>query len=201
MNYLAHAFLARKDEGLMLGGLLGDHVRGLLALRGYPPPVRRGIRLHRHIDRFTDQHAEVRALLRCFPKPYRRYGGIIIDLAFDHELAQKWDDYADCSLDDFDREVRDLLAQHETMVPPALARFMAYADRRGLFAAYREESELLRSLAGVGQRLRRQNPLHRVGEIWPEVRGPCAETFVSVFPAVQSEVDDWVSRMSTTTGS
>ena len=201
MNYLAHAFLARTDEGLLLGGLLGDHVRGLLALRGYPPPVRRGIRLHRHIDRFTDHHADMKSLLGRFPKPYRRYAGIIIDLAFDHELARYWERYADGSLADFDRDIRHLLARHEAMVPPGLARFMAYADQRGLFAAYREESEMLRSLAGIGQRLRRANPLHRVGEIWPEVRDHCAETFVSVFPVVQSEVDDWVSRTSTTTGS
>ncbi len=201
MNYLAHAFLARQDEGLLLGGLLGDHVRGLLALRGYPPPVRRGIRLHRHIDRFTDHHADVKVLLRCFPKPFRRYAGIIVDLAFDHELARHWSRYADEPLDQFDREIRALLARHEEMVPPGLARFMAYADRRGLFAAYREESEMLRSLAGVGQRLRRANPLHRVGEVWPEVRDACADTFMAVFPVVQSEVDDWVSRTSTSTGS
>lgn len=201
MNYLAHAFLAREDEGLLLGGLLGDHVRGLLALRSFPPPVRRGIRLHRHIDRFTDHHAQVRALLRHFPRPYRRYAGIIVDLAFDHELAQRWDVYAGDSLADFDREVRDVLARNDALVPPALARFMAYADRRGLFAAYREESEMLRSLAGIGRRLRRDNPLDRVGDIWPDVRGPCAETFETVFPEVQSEVADWISRTSTTTGS
>ncbi len=201
MNYLAHAFLARRDEGLMLGGLLGDHVRGLRALRGFPPDVRLGIRLHRYIDRTTDHHKQVKALLRRFPRPYRRYAGIIVDLAFDHELASHWSHYAMQSIEAFDRRVRDLLARNEALVPEPLARFMSYADRRGLFAAYRDESEMLRSLAGVGRRLRRDNPLDRVDEIWPEVREPCAETFAEVFPLIQSEVDEWVSLKSTTTGS
>jgi len=201
MNYLAHAFLAREDEGLMLGGLMGDHVRGLVALRRYPPDIRLGIRLHRHIDKTTDAHPEVRALLRTFQKPYRRYAGIIVDLVFDHELARHWDRYAEGSLEDFDRSVRALLARQARWVPEGLAGFMRYADSRGLFAAYRSEGEVLHSLAGVGRRLRRANPLDRVSEIWAEIKGPCAEAFEQVFPALQFEVDDWVKRKSTITGS
>ena len=201
MNYLAHAFLARQDEGLMLGGLLGDHVRGLRALRRYPPPVRRGIKLHRYIDRFTDHHKVVKQLVREFPKPFRRYAGIIVDVAFDHELAGDWSRYADGSLEAFDRQIRELLARHASLVPERLAGFMRYADRRGLFAAYRDEDEMLHSLAGVGHRLRRANPLGDVASIWPEMKQPCAEAFATVFPMIQSEVNDWVKRTSTITGS
>lgn len=201
MNYLAHAFLARSDEGLMLGGLLGDHVRGLRALRAFPDDVRLGIRLHRHIDRVTDQLRPVRALLRAFPRPFRRYAGIIVDMAFDHELARNWDEWGEGSLEAFDRRIRDVLARHTDLVPASLAGFMAYADRRGLFAAYKDEQEVLHSLAGLGQRMRRANPLGRVGEIWPMVADDCAATFREVFPMIQSEVDDWVSRRSTITGS
>ncbi len=201
MNYLAHAFLARRDEGLMLGGLLGDHVRGLRALRRYPPPVTLGIRLHRHIDRTTDHDRQVKALLACFPRPFRRYAGIIVDVAFDHELARHWSDWAEGSLEAFDRRLRDLLVRNAELVPESLSRFMSYAEQRGLFAAYREEQELLHSLAGLGRRLRRANPLDRVGEIWPDVRDECAATFASVFPRIQSDVDNWVSRRSTITGS
>jgi len=201
MNYLAHAFLARRDDELLLGGLMGDHVRGLIALRRFPAGVREGIRLHRYIDRTTDGHDGVKALFRRFPKPYRRYAGIIVDLAFDHELARHWSRYAQQSLAAFDQRIRGILARHAEWVPPALARFMDYADSRGLFAAYREEDELFHSLAGLGRRLRRANPLHEVRAIWPEVRAACAETFAAVFPVIQSDVDAWVSRRSSTTGS
>lgn len=201
MNYLAHAFLARKDDDLLLGGLLGDHVRGLVALRRFPPGIRLGIRLHRFIDKTTDGHAQVRSLLREFPKPFRRYAGIIVDMAFDHELARHWSRYSDVPLEDFDRHIRALLADHAALVPGPLERFMRYADGRGLFAAYRSEDEILHSLAGVGRRLRRANPLDRVAEIWPVVREPCALTFSAVFPLIQLDVDGWVKRKSTMTGS
>lgn len=194
MNYLAHTLLVRGNEGLMLGGLFGDHVRGLRALRQFPPDVGSGIRLHRYIDRTTDSNAQVKALLRHFPRPFRRYAGIIVDVAFDHELARSWSRYGTGSLEDFDLQIRQLLARNKELVPEGLAQFMKYADRRGLFAAYRNESELLISLAGVGRRLSRANPLDRVDEIWPSVREPCATTFAEVFPQIQADVNGWIKR-------
>lgn len=194
MNYLAHTLLARSDEGLMLGGLFGDHVRGLRALRRFPTDVRNGIRLHRFIDKTTDSNAQVKNLVRRFPRPFRRYAGIIVDMAFDHELARNFSRYGAGSLEDFDLQIRQLLARHAELVPEGLAEFMKYADGRGLFAAYRDESELLISLAGVGRRLSRANPLDRVEEIWPTVREPCAEAFAVVFPQIQADVDDWIKK-------
>lgn len=193
MNFLAHLYLAGDDEGLRLGAMLGDFVRGNVADLPLPGNVHRGIQLHRHIDQYIDALPEVAALRERFAVPFRRYAGIIIDLAFDHELAAHWNAWSPVPLEDFDHEIRRMLDEHPQVVPQTLRRFMRYADRRGLFAAYREESEILYSLSGVGTRLSKANPLHRVGEIWPELKPWCSETFQRVFPQVQKRVGDWVA--------
>ena len=201
MNFLAHLCLASGDSGLMLGGLIGDFVRGRRALRKYPEPVRQGIVLHRYIDRCTDHSAVVKKLRRGFPREFRRYAGIIIDLAFDHELAVNWWRYMPGSLERFDVEIRDLLRDNNELVPDGLSSFMRYADRHGLFTAYREKDVILYSLAGVGTRLSRPNPLHRVAEVWPELAPEFKLAFRQVFPEIQSEVLEWRNIISTTTGS
>ena len=201
MNYLAHLCLANGDSGLMLGGMFGDFVRGRWALRAFPEQVRQGIVLHRFIDRQTDHSTVVKKLRTCFPREFRRYSGIIIDLAFDHELAMNWWRYMPGSLERFDIEVRDLLRDNSELVPEKLTGFMRYADRHGLFAAYREEDVTLYALAGLGTRLSRPNPLHRVSEIWPDLAPEFKIAFRQVFPQIQSEVLEWRTRMSTTTGS
>lgn len=201
MNFLAHLHLARGDDDLMLGALLGDFVRGRRELWSWPAGIRNGIRLHRKIDRFTDHSRQVKALRTQFPKPFRRYSGIVIDLAFDHELARNWAQYCDTPLTEFDREVRSILAAHEGELPERLRRFMDYADRRGLFEAYRYEDEMLFSLAGIGTRLKRENPLHRVKEIWPELKPRTADAFASFFPEIQLRVAALRKRRSTNTGS
>lgn len=201
MNFLAHLVLAGEDENLRLGAMLGDFVRGKDALETFEPEVQHGIMLHRRIDACTDALPEVAALLEWLQPPFRRYGGIIIDLAFDHQLAVRWREFSDVSLQDFDREVRDMLARHQPVLPERLLGFMRYADRRGLFAAYREESEILHSLRGVGRRLSRDNPLHRVSEIWAGFEPRVSAGFDPVFQAVQSDVEAWLKSKSTITGS
>lgn len=201
MNFLAHLCLADGDTGLMLGGLFGDFVRGRRALQAYPPAIRQGIVLHRYIDKRTDSSAEVKKLRPMFPREFRRYAGIIIDLAFDHELAANWWRYMPGSVERFDLEVRDLLHANSSLVPDRLVLFMRYADRHGLFSGYREKDMTLYALAGLGTRLKRPNPLHRVAEIWPELAPQFKLSFRQFFPKIQSDVIDWRERMSTTTGS
>ena len=200
MNFLAHLCLANGDSGLMLGGLLGDFIRGRRALRNFPESIKQGIVLHRYIDRRTDHSQTVKMLRRGFPREFRRYAGIIIDLAFDHELAVNWWRYMPGSLERFDVEVRDLLRDNTELVPEGLGNFMDYADRHGLFSAYREEDVILFALAGMGTRLTRPNPLHRVAEIWPELAPEFKMAFRQFFPEIQSEVLEWRKLASTTTG-
>lgn len=201
MNFLAHLYLVRDHDELMLGGLFGDFVRGLRALRAYPVGVREGIRLHRFVDRSTDADPTVKALVKSFPKPYRRYAGIITDIAFDHFLARRWPDWSDEPLFAFDARVRQILSAYPGPVPDRLASFMRYADRRGLFAAYADEAEFLRTLDGVGRRLKRSNPLGQVGEIWSQYAPACETAFLALMPRIQYAVDDWRKRKSTMTGS
>lgn len=201
MNFLAHLQLAGDDDGLRLGALLGDFTRGRRALKKFPKPVQDGILLHRFIDSNIDKHESVVTLRGLIRKPFRRYAGIIIDLGLDHELAKRWDQYSDISLEAFDVEVRELVARNEELIPRRLKSFMNYADRRGLFAAYRNEEQVLRSISGIGRRFLRPNPLHRTSDIWPELRPAFAVCFDLAYPAIQSEVEAWLNRRSTTTGS
>ena len=194
MNFLAHLFLAGDDEGLRLGAMLADFVRGSPDVAGIPLSARKGIVLHRFTDQFIDVLPEMVPLCERFKPPFRRYSGIIIDLALDHELALRWDVYSTVSLQQFDRDVRDLLARYETVLPEKLQAFMLYADRRGLFAAYRNEAEVLLSLQDIGRRLRNENPLGRVADIWVEVKPIIRQAFNTVFPQVQQAVSDWLQK-------
>jgi acyl carrier protein phosphodiesterase len=201
MNFLAHLYLAGDDEELMLGALLGDFVRGRDRLKSYEPSLRRGILLHRHIDSHIDTLPAFDSLRSFFQPPFRRYSGIIIDLGLDHELAKHWTEFSPISLDRFDAQVRTLLERNSELVPQGLDRFMAYADRRGLFSAYADSGEILHSLTGVGKRLSRPNPLHRVAEVWDGFEPVLAAKFKPLFDDVQSEVTRWLKSKSTITGS
>lgn len=192
MNHLAHALLAGDDEGLQLGGLLGDFVRGPANALPFAPSVLRGVRLHRAIDVYTDAHPEVLAAKSELPSPYRRYAGILLDMWFDHCLARDFSRWSVQPLGEFSSQLRELLHQRHAQLPPALQRFVGYMDANNLPAGYADRAVLGRALAGIGQRLTRANPLDTALPVLVEREAALQARFEAFFPELQQFAREWI---------
>jgi acyl carrier protein phosphodiesterase len=192
MNHLAHALLAGADEGRRLGGVLGDFVRGTPD-PSLPAGVREGIALHRAIDGYTDRHPEVLAARALFEPPYRRYAGIALDMWFDHCLARDFGRWSPQPLEAFSGELRDLLDRHDALLPADAQRFARYMQANGLPAGYADPVVLARALAGIGQRLRRDNPLDRMLPVLQALDAPLQQRFDAFFPQLQRFAGGWAA--------
>lgn len=185
MNHLAHAFLAGGDDEVLLGGLLGDFWRGAPD-PDWPPGLRAGVVLHRKIDVYTDSHPDVAAARALFAPPLRRYAGILLDVYFDHALAANWQRHAREPLDRLSARVDALLQAHRDWLPERLNGFAGYFRRAGLFMAYADRAMIERVLAGIGQRLKRSNPLATAGpELW-ERDAALGAAFARFFPQLEA---------------
>ena len=163
MNFLAHLYLASPDPELMFGGVLADFVRGR-AVNDYADPIRKGIRLHIQIDAFTDNHPIVAAARKRFQAPFRRYAGILIDLAFDHFLASQWDAYSPrVPLDDFASKAYNLLQTNASNRPERMSRAVAAMQRENWLVSYRKLEGIENALCRLSLRLSRENPLNEAG--------------------------------------
>ena len=184
MNHLAHARLAGDEPDWVLGGMLGDFVHGPIpaSLR---PGVQAGLRLHRAIDVYTDSHPLVAELRGRFQPPYRRYAGIVIDVWFDHLLAQDFGRWCAQPLRDFSQALRDLLRQHAHELPEDLLRFSLYMERYDLPLAYREPATIARVLGGISRRLSRANPLATALEEAQRLETELAAAFDGFFPQLR----------------
>ena len=190
MNHLAHALLAGADEGRILGGVLGDFVRGAPD-PALPGGVREGIALHRAIDGFTDRHPDVLAARALFEPPYRRYAGIALDMWFDHCLARDFARWSTVPLEAFSSELRALLQRHDTLLPPAARRFARYMRANDLPAAYADPAALGRAMAGIGQRLARDNPLGDMLPVLEALDAPLQRHFEAFFPQLREFARTW----------
>ncbi|GAB2691910.1 ACP phosphodiesterase [Aliiglaciecola aliphaticivorans] len=72
-----------------MGNFLGDFVKGS-NLDHLPTSLQHGIRLHRKIDSYTDNHPVVKSLRKQFSANLRRMSGVMIDIYFDHLLSLHW---------------------------------------------------------------------------------------------------------------
>lgn len=181
MNHLAHAFLAGADDEVLLGGLLGDFWRGAPDPH-WPARIRAGVVLHRKIDVYTDSHRDVAAARALFAAPLRRYAGILLDVYFDHVLAADWPRHAREPLRQLSTRADALLSANRHWLPDRLNRFAGYFRHAGLFEAYAERAAIERVLAGIGQRLRHDNPLASAGPALWEREAELGAIFARFFP-------------------
>lgn len=190
MNFLAHALLAGNDDELILGSLLGDFIHGRLA-PGLRPAVELGVRLHRAVDVHTDAHPIVAGLRSHIPAPFRRYAGILLDIWFDHLLARDFARWSTTQLQDYSQHLRALLREHNTELPEEMRRFAAYMERNDLPAAYADPAVAGRAIAGVGGRLRRENPLHEALPLLQQLDPLLEAGFREFFPQLLQFAQEW----------
>lgn len=155
MNFLAHAFLSRSSPELLIGGLLGDFVKGRERLQQYSPAVRAGIHLHRAIDRYTDAHASVRASCSLISPARRRFAAILVDVFYDHFLARHWTRYADLPLEDFTQQVYATLLPDIASYPERLQRILPRMAADDWLASYAEIESVDAALHGIARRFQR----------------------------------------------
>lgn len=146
MNFLAHAWLARRgSDAFLYGNLIADGVKGT-CLDDWPVEVALGIRHHRRVDAYVDHHPRIVGARRRAPDGTRRYAGIALDLVWDHFLARQ------LSADDqlIPRCYR-LLA--ERPAPNRLATMVPVMVRQDWLRRYADWHFTCRALEGLGERL------------------------------------------------
>lgn len=92
MNYLAHALLSPEDPMVLMGNLWGD----LLKPRDYEtlaPGILRGVKRHKAIDAYTDQHAAVGEMMNLLRPFQGKYTPVVADVLMDFILSKLWEQY------------------------------------------------------------------------------------------------------------
>ncbi|MCB0588555.1 MAG: DUF479 domain-containing protein [Phaeodactylibacter sp.] len=146
MNFLAHIFLSCGHEELLIGNFLADYLNNEQA-RQYPEAIQEGVRLHRAIDTYTDNHPEVLKGVRRLYEAHSKYAPVIIDVFYDYLLSCNWHRYSDQPLPEFTREVYQVLEENMALMPPGLKRHLpmmiaddwlrSYGSHNGLAITFR----------------------------------------------------------------
>jgi acyl carrier protein phosphodiesterase len=176
MNHLAHAWLAGDDPGLLVGSLLGDFWRGAPD-PAWPAGVAAGVRLHRRIDSFTDTHPAVAAVRAQFEPPFRRYAGILLDVWYDHLLAQDFERLAGTALRPFADRVYTAVTPHDPRLPAPFRLFATRMVRYDLLSSYRDRERIDGVYLSLSERLTRANPIAHALPVMESLAGPLQRSF------------------------
>ncbi|MBO1518880.1 ACP phosphodiesterase [Oceanisphaera pacifica] len=194
MNYLAHLHLAQLSHTSLPGALLGEYVKGDInksAKDALPADLQRGVWLHRRIDSFTDAHPQHLGAVRALPSPYRRFGGIIMDMIFDHFLAKHWCCFSSQPLSNFIDEAHAQLVP-DNHWPAAMVTLVARMQQYQLLASYQSLEGISLALTRIGQRFHRPTPLAHCLPLLQAHYSDMEQAFLRFYP----ELMDYVLRQS-----
>ena len=159
MNFLAHIYLSFGDEEITIGNFIADSIRGN-KFKHLPARVQKGIKLHRHIDTFTDAHPTVRKSTKRLHENYGHYSGIIVDIFYDHYLAKNWKTYSETPLDVFVNNFYDLLEDNYEILPIGVQRMMPYMISDNWIFNYSKMDGIARVLNGMNRRTKNKSKMN-----------------------------------------
>ena len=151
MNFLAHLYLSGNDEQLMIGNFIADSVKGSL-FKNYPEGIAKGIKLHRAIDFFSDNHPVFLKSVERLRPNYRKYAGVIVDIFYDHFLAKNWNEYSEISLEEYAGKVYSLMLKNILQMPNKAIMFLKYAIRTNVLVSYETLDGIGEVLHGMSRR-------------------------------------------------
>lgn len=197
MNFLAHCVLPelalpRAPIGLLVGGFLGDFLKGPVP-EHLPAAIGDGVRLHRRLDAFSNQHPAIRASCRRFPSDLRRIAPVFVDVLADHLLATDFHHYSPEPLNAFTARTYASLDAHRAHIPERGQRFLRHAAAHDLFAAYARPDTLARALESVAHRLGRDEVCAAVFDSIEASRPQLLQDFLDYFPDLVEHASHWLA--------
>jgi acyl carrier protein phosphodiesterase len=195
VNFLAHCALADSEPHLVVGGFLGDFIKGTIPT-DLPERVRVGVRLHRRLDAFSAVEPDIKRSILRLPATARRIGGVFVDLVTDHFLARGFEHLHRESLIAFTARTYRTLHSEADLLPPDARRFLDFASERDLFAAYVERAPIERAFARICRRLHRDELSDACMAALDADYASFEEDFGRYYPALRAHADEWLAQQS-----
>ena len=165
MNYLGHLYFSEKDKELMYANLFGDHVKGR-DLSAFPSLIQKGIKLHRSIDYFIDNHIEVKKLKLEMYEVMPKVSGIAVDLLFDHLLAKNWNLFSN---QDYHSFLEEFYSYHPILNEYYTAVFISFIENLKKYRwidVYEQEFGLVKMSEGGSKKISFENKLALLPEFY-----------------------------------
>jgi acyl carrier protein phosphodiesterase len=193
MNFLAHAFLAGPWPPLIVGGVVGDWIKGPLP-GSLPIDLAKGVAMHRAIDGFSETHPAFRRSRARVSSARRRYAGVLVDIYYDHLLARDWSHFHRETLSNYCVNVYCLIASRLDDVPNSARHALELMAQENWLQSYGNLAGIADILTRMSRRARYPNPLTGGERDFEADRLGFEGDFLEWLADAQRFVDDWLIR-------
>ena len=192
MNFRAHALLAGNDPALIVGGVVGDWIKGPLP-GPLPPDLARGVALHRAIDSHAETHPAFQRSRNRVAPDRRRYAGILVDIFYDHLLARHWASLQPMPLAGYCTAVYGHIAARLGELPESSRHAMHLMADEDWLQSYAGLDGIADVLQRMSRRARQPNPLAGGEQAFVAAAPGFAEDFACWLADAQRFTAQWTT--------
>lgn len=192
MNFLAHCALGSQHPDYLVGGFLGDFIKGRVPTH-LPSRIQTGIRLHRRLDAFSAVQPDIKTSVGRFPATLRRVAPIFIDLAADHFLARHFELVHDEPLGAFAHRAYETLNRQIDHFPPPARRFVQYLKEFDVFGRYVDVEAVERAFARIEVRLGLDGIVVPAMVVFDDNYAAFEADFLRYYPALAQHAQQWLA--------
>src|SRR4029078_1491827 len=184
MNYLGHAYLSFNSPQILVGNMISDFIKGRDKFL-FSGNIQKGIALHRYIDAFTDSHPATKKAIEVFRPNYRLYSAPIMDILFDHFLANDRTLFDEVSLKKFSKNIYLHLENNLSHLPNRFLHVFTYMKTEDWLYNYKSPEGMRKSLHGLVRRATFLKESDTAYNLFLEHHSYLNECFKEFFPDVK----------------
>ena len=186
MNWLAHLVLSDPTPAYRVGNVLAD-ILPIGELRELPEPFQAGIARHRAIDSFTDKHPVFRGSVARLDPKFRRYGGVVMDIFYDHLLTASWPQHESIDLARFVEQFHDDVEQCRHDIPSGAYAILRRMRADAWLTSYGDVDGVRLTLNRISRRLRRPFDLGAAATELTRLYPGLEQDFANFFPEIRRQ--------------
>ena len=198
MNYLAHAYLSFNHPQILVGNMISDFVKGKNQF-DHELLVQKGIRLHRSIDSFTDEHPVTKEMKKVFKPAYGLYAGAFADIVYDYFLANDKNEFASADiLEQFALNTYSILEKQIDTTPLIFQQMFPYMKTHNWLFNYRHEWAIQKSFAGMARRAKYISETDTAFDIFENNISVMQPYYDEFFPLLKKHADHTLQELLNT---
>lgn len=191
MNLVAHQLLSGKNDELKIGNLLGEAVKGK-NYKNYTQGIAAGIKLHRFIDSFTDEHAVVKRSTSYLHASHGKWAPIVVDVFYDYLLIKNWFQFSSEGFNDFVSDCYQLFDEHRIIFSESVNKMIDHMIEYNWFQSYSTIEGVSMVLKNIGQRRIFLNNLQDATKALYLQEKKLEKDFLEFFPELVEECENWL---------
>jgi acyl carrier protein phosphodiesterase len=169
----------------MIGNFIGDAVKGNPE-KYYSENILAGIKMHRSIDYFTDNHPINKAYFSFLRSNFGKFSGVVADIFHDHFLARNWP-ITEPDLHTFVSSIYTLMEENATILPTKTQIMLPFMVKNNWLEGYATLEGINQVCRGMSRRIQAPNGLHLAGDFLKEHREECFQYYQDFFSDLEVE--------------